>query len=38
VLIEQVESAAEADPEIAELVDALAGEVKRQLLQLKCVR
>jgi hypothetical protein len=31
VLIEQVESAAEADPEIAELVEALAAEVKLQL-------
>jgi hypothetical protein len=31
VLIQGVESAAEADPEIAELVEALAAEVKRQL-------
>ncbi len=31
VLIQQVESAAETDPEIAELVEALAAEVKRQL-------
>jgi len=38
VLIEQVESAAEADPEIVELVEALAAEVKWQLSQLKRVR